>query len=187
MNIIYPHHHHKVSLVLVMLLVVSMLMMNQQQQVRAAELTSSEKTAILNAHNSARLSVAPTPLNKLAALEWSDELASRAASWLTKCAAGPSSNSLNLGVNIHVSMKGNMSVVDIVNEWTLESSKYDFTNNYCSSGDCQHYIQVVSAASTKVGCSRATCAKVFNKPELNGATLIVCNYSPKPNVLDRPY
>ena len=44
-----------------------------------------------------------------------------------------------------------------------------------------HYTQVIWAATTRVGCGRVTCTRQSQQ-----WTLVVCNYSPRGNVLGQP-
>lgn len=53
---------------------------------------------------------------------------------------------------------------------------------------CGHYTQLIWASSVKVGCARKTCSTVYENPDFNGATIVVCDYSPAGNDIgQKPY
>ena len=66
--------------------------------------------------------------------------------------------------------------------WFDEHVDYDFNSSTCAySKMCGHYLQVVSANTTKVGCSYKTCNNLIVKNS------VVCYYSPSMNFLQPPY
>lgn len=98
-------------------------------------LTAAEKTAILNAHNSARASVNP-PAQFMNVLVWDDQLAATAQSWSEQCV---SSNGLllnhnpnrgvgyptSVGENIYASTGPITSMSAVVDVWVSEKAYYN--------------------------------------------------------------
>ena len=77
------------------------------------------------------------------------------------------------------------NLLRMVQQWVEEGSVYDYAANTCAGEpysingnwkQCGHYTQIVSAATTKVGCGRSWC------PNLTYPSTLVCNFSPAANV-----
>ncbi|KAG4114361.1 hypothetical protein ERO13_D12G041532v2 [Gossypium hirsutum] len=65
--------------------------------------------------------------------------------------------------------------------WVNEKANYNYNSNRCAAGKvCGHYTQVVWRNSVHLGCAKVKCN--------NGGTFIVCNYSPRGNIVgQKPY
>lgn len=65
-----------------------------------------------------------------------------------------------------------LTPADVVNSWAAEKANYNYDTNSCAPGKvCGHYIQLVWAETTEVGCGYAVCSG-------NSDQVWVCNYRP---------
>ncbi|CAI5939673.1 unnamed protein product [Closterium sp. NIES-65] len=132
---------------------------------------------IMEPHNAARAAVG------VPALTWNDTLAAEALTWITSlattdntCRTATRNSALSYGQNLMTTIGiGQWTGRMVVNSWVAEKSRYTYSplNGGCAAGSiCSHYVQIVSRASTAVGCASYTCAGA-------GAQLWACFYSPK--------
>jgi uncharacterized protein YkwD len=152
----------------------------------ASPFTSSEKQAIVSAHNQKRAGVNPSAQN-MKTMVWDAALASSAQAYANKCisTAGTLMDhnadrskgfSYYVGENIYATQASVANGVDAVNLWYNEVTDYNYDTNTCAQGKiCGHYTQLVWATSNKVGCGRASC------PNIKYPNTIVCDYGPGGN------
>ncbi|XLU48039.1 pathogenesis-related protein 1B-like [Arachis ipaensis] len=135
----------------------------------------------LKVHNAARAIVGVEPLL------WDSELESYANKLLSRhtvdCLRVEQIQYTLYGRNFasYDSSFENFSGADAVASWVEQRQNYDYKSNSCIDGTptCLTYIQVVSKASTHLGCARVKC--------INGDTLVGCYYHPAPIAGQRPY
>jgi len=148
----------------------------------AQPLTPADKTTMLSLLNAARAGVSP-PAATMPPLAWDERLESIAQAWANACTdvAAPSGMldhnpnrgrgyPLSVGENLAAS-SGLITPARAVELWMSEAAGYDLASDRCT-GVCGHYKQVVNAATTAVGCARATC------PRLKLSSTLVCNFAP---------
>jgi pathogenesis-related protein 1 len=141
---------------------------------------------ILLAHNAARAAVSPAAKSALSPLTWSQEAATVAAQYASKCIFEHNAERSDFGENLYAS-SGNSTGTKVVEDWAAEKQDYDYGLNACS-GVCGHYTQVVWAATTQVGCAKQSCTR--NSPFGSSASweIWVCNYAPPGNYVgQKPY
>ncbi|KAG2392104.1 hypothetical protein C9374_013589 [Naegleria lovaniensis] len=144
--------------------------------------SSSEKTSIVNAHNTARFdSTLSPPAANMQSMVWDDALATTAANYVNQCVFAHNANrGSNVGENIYMGYSQTIGTA-AVNSWASEKQYYNYYSG-CQNGQvCGHYTQIIWASSVKVGCARKTCSTITGYPNFNGATIVVCNYSPAGN------
>jgi hypothetical protein len=177
----------------------------------AQTLTQQETIAVLSALNKQRANLQQPPAIALPMLTWDPALETIAHSWALSCTADSSGNLLahnphrsasypgSVGENI-AGWRGRLtlaSLINAVNQWGGEARDYNIVRNTCAGEPnsihhqwhkCAHYTQIVSAATTKVGCARSVC------PNLTFPITLVCNFGNAGNMYDaitgtlnRPY
>jgi pathogenesis-related protein 1 len=131
---------------------------------------------MLDAHNQVRSRV------KVAPLQWSHQLASRAQDWANSLLTRgqflhrPKSP---YGENLFEIRGTTASPSMVVDAWAGEAPNYDYKSNRCRRGMCGHYTQVIWASTQQVGCAVA---------RNRSREVWVCNYDPPGNwVGQRPY
>jgi uncharacterized protein YkwD len=140
-----------------------------------AELTASEKRALLDQHNAwrARFSVA--------ALAWDDGVARVAQEWADRLATSrrfEHRTDGRYGENLWTGTAGRFAMTAVVDAWGSEQKDFDIATNACARDKvCGHFTQVVWRSSTRLGCGKATGA--------NGFDIVVCNYDPPGNFRGR--
>jgi len=136
---------------------------------------------ITDAHNAVRAEEGVAPLS------WSNALARDAQTWAdqlseTSCAflSGETEPGDSLFVGYPV---GGFTARDVVDDWAGEGAYYDYDDDECappSSGlTCAHYLQVVWAATERVGCGVSACSDDWE--------VWACIYDPPGNTGGRPY
>jgi pathogenesis-related protein 1 len=168
---------------------------------QAANLSTTDVSQALNAHNGVRQRVAQAESARLGRtiripnLIWDATVAALAQDWANQQAARLRQGlavqhrpNNAYGENIYWAWSSptapNPSPSVAVQWWASEQQYYNYTTNACTSGRvCGHYTQLVWSATTRVGCGRAVWAAA-NKQYV----LWVCNYAPKGNIYgQRPY
>jgi pathogenesis-related protein 1 len=150
-------------------------------------LTRAQADEVVRAHNVWRQRVGVPPLG------WAADLAERAqsrASYLAAhgCAMEHGPLPKDIGENLcwlgSLRSPGHKDELDLVtptwviDTWGAESADYSPERDTCTPNrQCDHYTQIVWAATTEVGCGMAVC------PTLD--QLWVCNYRPKGNIRAR--
>ena len=172
-------------------------------QVCLADLSSSEVTGMLTAHNDVRASAAPSAAD-MTRLVWDASRASVAQSWANQCNfshnanrnanyAALSSNSGGVGENIDITTGTRASALSGANSavglWPAEASAYHFATNTCASGQvCGHYTQLAWANTLHVGCGITQCPTVIGASGFNNAQVVICDYNPAGNFVgQRPH
>ncbi|XP_062611677.1 glioma pathogenesis-related protein 1-like [Saccostrea cucullata] len=159
-----------------------------------AALDESEIQTYVDAHNEFRRAVSPTAGN-IRKIKWSEELANVAAEWAETCnwSHNPDRSSKSpsfgyVGENKYLTTATEDKIHRSVEYWNLESSKYDYDTQTCSSGICSHYTQVVWHDSEYVGCGVQFCSSMNGLSGWNDVTFYVCNYGPGGNYVGQdPY
>jgi len=174
---------------------------------RVQPFTGEDEQAILKLHNAAKSGVNP-PADMMRSYAWDPALAAIAQNWASRCVDGgagfighnPNASRRyggSVGENIFATSASSVTPADAVNAWMGERAPYDVVANTCAARpfslnnptwkQCGHYVQLVSAASTKLGCARTRCNR------LALPWTIVCDYAPAGltvgtgGALPRPY
>lgn len=166
--------------VLCLLLVMSA----KAQKSISSHITKEEAQPAIEFHNKARKEVG------VAALTWSNELASFAQAWADNLVSGgcklkhrPADGkwAQQYGENIFFASKPTATVLDASQAWYSEIKNFTYgklnTNNWSKAG---HYTQMVWRKTTQLGMGSAVCP--------SGAIIIVANYNPRGNFMgEKPY
>ncbi|XP_064425260.1 peptidase inhibitor 16 [Latimeria chalumnae] len=150
-------------------------------------LKDEEKKLLLEKHNLYRSQVLPSAANMLE-MSWDTELESLAENYATNCIWDHNPDRGMTGENLFASINKPLDVEEAMKDWYQEHEDYDFETKECTMGKaCGHYTQIVWADSDKIGCGTNFCDTMqgINRPNV---FLLVCNYAPPGNVVDRdPY
>ncbi|KAL5103168.1 GLIPR1-like protein 1 [Taenia crassiceps] len=143
-------------------------------------LTDVERAQILKAHLEVREDVQPSASNMLL-MHYSMALERLAADWAARCVlAHPNPRRYpqyrGIGQNIALIAGFKPYLTESVCGWKRESRFYRYSNNTCSH-KCGHYIQLVWAKSSQLGCARQRCDGL-NPGWRNPQYLTVCQYRP---------
>ena len=149
----------------------------------AASEQETLRTAMLAAHNQERATLGLSPL------EWSDALATEAASNAKVLAAARDpilahlqmNNGKPRGENLWLGTRGAFTFADMAEGWLEERSLYvnGVMPNISSSGnwaDVGHYSQMIWRTTTRIGCAVASSAEM---------DILVCRYDPPGNIYGR--
>jgi Cysteine-rich secretory protein family len=159
-----------------------LLIVSFAREATAQALTPADKTSMLGLLNAARAGVSPAAAT-MPPLAWDERLETIAQAWANTCTdvAAPSGmldHNPNRGRGYPGSVGENLAASSgliaparAVELWMSEAAGYDLASDRCT-GVCGHYKQVVNAATTAVGCARATC------PRLKFSSTLVCNFAP---------
>ncbi|CAD5223138.1 unnamed protein product [Bursaphelenchus xylophilus] len=140
--------------------------------------TEYHKGWLTGEHNRYRRMV---PATDMRMIYWSEELARSAQRHADRCDFRHSRDRVNVGENIWAAPYSNYS--DAVLRW------FDEVNNPrcgCSQGYkhcCGHYIQLVWARTTLVGCGYARCRDVWGVLGRGHSNVFVCHYNPQGNTV----
>nr|QVT77385.1 pathogenesis-related protein 1 [Moniliophthora perniciosa]QVT77386.1 pathogenesis-related protein 1 [Moniliophthora perniciosa]QVT77392.1 pathogenesis-related protein 1 [Moniliophthora perniciosa]QVT77393.1 pathogenesis-related protein 1 [Moniliophthora perniciosa]QVT77397.1 pathogenesis-related protein 1 [Moniliophthora perniciosa] len=132
-----------------------------------------EKSQFLGVHNIERMSHGADPF------QWSDDLASKADSWASRCQLKGSDGSLSgiqYGENI-VAATGDFSINAAVGTFLSDKDQYNSANPVYN-----HWTQAVWKSSKEVGCAVSECDGIFDAV-YGTAKLVVCLYSPAGNIV----
>lgn len=136
-----------------------------------AELSDTDRAALLGQHNAWRAEY------KMPPLVWDHQLAVIAQAWADELSAsGRFEHRPNgaFGENIWSGTAGKFSMASVVDRWGDEREYYDMGSSTCTRGKvCGHFTQVVWWNSSRLGCGKAT--------GTDGYDLVVCNYDPPGN------
>jgi pathogenesis-related protein 1 len=170
-------------------------------------LTREDEQAMLTLHNAAKESAKP-PAATMRPYTWDPLLASIAQTWASRCVDGGAGfvghnpiasrrYGASVGENIFATSASSVTPADAVSAWLAERAQYDLAANTCAGRpfsvtnatwtQCGHYVQLVNAGSTKLGCARTRCSR------LGLPWTIVCDYAPAGltvgagGALPRPY
>lgn len=159
-------------------------------RIASADVSPAEQTAMLTATNTLRRNVAASETRRLGQtvtipdLTWNAAVAAAAQGWANHIAATGSldhnESRGDLGENLY--MESGSSATGsgdrAFQAWAAEASGYKWDTNSCTDV-CGHYTQLVWAATTSIGCGKATAG---------ANTYWVCNFAPPGNFNgQRPY
>jgi len=83
------------------------------------------------------------------------------------------------GENMAGGAELNMSFTKLIQIWIDEKVDYNISRNFCTPGAvCGHYKQVISRATTEIGCGINRQSNTSGEKWKNQASMLVCNYSP---------
>ncbi|XP_044019292.1 venom allergen 5-like [Aphidius gifuensis] len=166
-------------------------------------ISSDERNEILKVHNMFRKTVAngkeprgspgPQPAGIIKDLKWDKELANIAQRWANQCVDGHDEcrNTKTFGyVGQNWALMGDSrgwtaTMTGLIKGWYEEVQYYNknnvekFRRNY--GPVTGHYTQMVWGQTTHIGCG---VARYYRKGYYT--TVLVCNYGPGGNILDRP-
>lgn len=140
--------------------------------------TPEESKKVVALHNSFRTPLSIPSLNyseHLAqfALVWCKELGRKNGAFEHRPRTGTFGH--KYGENIYMGTKSSTPFIDAVNLWSTEKSKFRNDvldrSNWSKAG---HYSQMIWRKSVSVGCAVV---------EINGKSIVVCNYDPAGNVM----
>lgn len=144
----------------------------------AAQLTATDRQAILDAHNQARCDVNP-PAAVMPGLVWDDDLATVAQAYADTGVLSFNADRVEQyqalghpGVYVGENIAGGTSLGGpaAVALWTSAASFFEAATNTCASGEeCRYYTQVVWANTLAVGCGKVT---------LKDLSFYICDYAP---------
>ncbi|KAG7384526.1 hypothetical protein PHYPSEUDO_002514 [Phytophthora pseudosyringae] len=145
--------------------------------VAADSFTAEDQAVWVDRHNYFRTTGLPWSAGDMRRIGWSSDLATTAAATAAKCSATTAA-----GVNAYQSAASNSSAVvdEAIQQWVVETSMTTLktlaqpgaSGVDVGTGTYNAYSQVLWAATTSVGCARASCS---------GGDLVVCEYSPAGN------
>ncbi|KAK2824905.1 hypothetical protein Q7C36_018832 [Tachysurus vachellii] len=141
------------------------------------DLTTDEKTQIVDLLNQYRSSVNPGAAN-IQRMLWHDKISEVAAAYAAECIwdHNPKIKGI-LGESIYMTL-GPLTVSHPFSVWFDQNVNYNFYLNDCINGKpCGDYTQMVWANTTFVGCAAQYCPSV-SKFDAENATMLVCNYYP---------
>jgi len=157
---------------------------------------------VVKAHNQVRHNVnngvysnQPIANPPLLDLVWDQNLADSAQLYANQCTWQHSSNRINTGENLYVSLSsqaGQVSTIEqAVYSWAEgEYLDYNFSSSTCNAGKmCGHYTQVVWQNTLQVGCAVAACnplnssdGGLLTTSSTPYSSFIVCQYGPGGNI-----
>ncbi|XP_035679866.1 peptidase inhibitor 16-like [Branchiostoma floridae] len=86
------------------------------------------------------------------------------------------------GQNIALSPEGD--VVGLLQQWMAQQEHYNYHNNTCAGNNtCRDYLQMVWAATNRVGCAIAANCETKERK----ISMLVCYYSPPMERWTKPY
>lgn len=143
---------------------------------KAIPLSDEDKRLAVQRHNEIRAAVKPLASDMLE-MVWDDDLAAVAGKWARQCRPGhdeghndePKLPGIVIGQN---AARGYNTVVEAIDGWfsEIENFTYGVPMGNKTNG---HYIQLIFANSTRVGCGMADCRGHSVYPRFQ-----VCNYAP---------
>ncbi|GAA5832144.1 hypothetical protein JCM3766R1_003739 [Sporobolomyces carnicolor] len=134
----------------------------------------------LKAHNDLRAK------HKVAALTWSNELASAAQAWTDKCVYQHGQGKIiGAGENI-AAYTGSDNVLGAISMWSNEASLYNF-NAPGYSSTTGHFTQQVWSGTTQIGCAQTLCPSLTipGKPSWTNGYFYVCEYKSTGNIVGK--
>nr|ADN00777.1 LON-1 protein [Haemonchus contortus] len=133
---------------------------------------------ITHEHNRYRRMVPASDMNML---YWSHELAASAQRHANTCDFRHSRGRVNVGENIWAAPYSNYS--DAISQWFNEVHNPYCGCNHAYKHCCGHYVQVVWAKTTLVGCGFARCRDVQGVLGHGHRNVFVCHYNPQGNTV----
>ncbi|CAD5230367.1 unnamed protein product [Bursaphelenchus okinawaensis] len=162
-------------------------------EVKAARLSSSQKKAIVKAHNDLRRTLAtggseasdgtmPEAAN-MNELVWDDDLEAEAQTWAQQCEfrhpdeSDYGQNIASQAPAISSSKAANKAMVS----WWSEIAYYPAETAYEHISGTGHFTQMAWALTTRIGCAVQTCTE-GGPAGFDDWSFTVCNYYPKGNM-----
>merc|ERR1712178_158359 len=161
---------------------------NRNKRSATRELTDSERSALLDAHNNWRAKAARGELTdsvkarKMETMYWDKELENHSKEYSKLCIwdhsqpQGFDQLGYSYGENLYITSRLNIDNLEqAVDSWATEHLDYNHFTGECVAGKmCGHYTQVVWEDTTRVGCAITECESVQGISF--GGSLIVCQY-----------
>ena len=165
----------------------------------AQSLTPQQKWEIVHHHNALRASEGA---DNMELITWNDFLASLAEIWAANCSRNPGQwnpgdggempladnrHHTSIGHNLRVTSGSAISLIQSIDAWYDEKANFNYDTLGCTPGKmCEHFIQVVWAASRHVGCAYRRCEPLTGSS--SKATYLVCIYDPPAeNYISKPF
>ncbi|PIK56156.1 hypothetical protein BSL78_06942 [Apostichopus japonicus] len=129
---------------------------------------------------------------------WDADLALSAQQWADRCQnehpVARNRDYTNIGQNLFIKADSSAAdppspVMTPVRSWNSQAKDYTYINNSCAE-NCAEYKQVIWAETEKVGCGVKYCevASTRSGTAYQNAWIVVCNYSPRADVIGaKPY
>ncbi|XP_071306059.1 peptidase inhibitor 16 [Agelaius tricolor] len=137
-------------------------------------LSDEEKKIIVDEHNKYRSQVSP-PAQAMMKMTWDTDLEVDAQRHAEKCKWGQNGGPGRLNL---FAIPSTLDVKFAIEGWNSERKFFNLTTSECVPvHSCDNYVQVIWAATTRVGCGSNYCEKI-NGMEGENLHLLVCNYYP---------
>ncbi|XP_074384035.1 peptidase inhibitor 16 [Zonotrichia albicollis] len=137
-------------------------------------LSDEEKKIIVDEHNKYRSQVSP-PAQAMMKMTWDPDLEVDAQKYAEKCIRAQN------GGPGRLNFFGTPSALDVklaIEEWNRERIFFNLKTSECVPvHSCDNYVQMIWAATTRVGCGSHYCEKIKGM-EAENMHLLVCNYYP---------
>ena len=138
---------------------------------------------LLNAHNQVREAEGVG----LESFKWSKQIAKIAQAHADRCVWQSNGDRGYLGENLYLIGSTEVDVERVVSRWARGKQYWDFESKTCEGrNNCGSWKQLVSSATTMVGCGITTCDTIDlgGGYEWEDATIIVCDYHLPGNIRD---
>ncbi|BHF61648.1 hypothetical protein SprV_0100462300 [Sparganum proliferum] len=147
-----------------------------------------QKYWIVTFHQAARDSVNATDMQFMT---YDGELEKLAERWISSCRYRSPRKmdkpfyrlGQNIGIKVAEPEEEESAVKDIVQSWFNETANYTYTGNECH-GECKHYIQMMWANASQVGCAVKYCDGIVRNRR---AFYLACQYDKKATRERTPY
>nr|XP_039272458.1 GLIPR1-like protein 1 isoform X1 [Styela clava] len=138
------------------------------------------KQGILAAHNHARVHF---PASNMKLMTWDRGLEKMAIRHTRECLYSSSAYFHPVGENVFAStgLPYSEGILErVIDLYYTEKANYDFENLRCKKGKtCQHFLQVIWAKSSRVGCGATLCRNLNVHGKIwDHAFYFTCNYAP---------
>ncbi|GAA5890737.1 hypothetical protein JCM6882_000639 [Rhodosporidiobolus microsporus] len=126
--------------------------------------------AVLAAHNEWRAQYGSP------AVAWDAEMAANAATYIDACNFQHSSS--GYAENLAFSWQETTMAQDGVDMWMEEAANYDYSDpTSTAKGETGHFMNVVWASTTRIGCAEKYCSSLTGVPYDNASgTIFICDY-----------
>jgi len=147
------------------------------------QLDQAMKDHILKLHNDYRSQQHSSNMGKL---EWDPALEAKASAWAGRCVYKHSGRGENMAYRAgypHMDQTEKQRVEGAMQAFYDEIKRYRYGTQSCGPSNSCHYLQIVWAKTTKVGCATKICNRLGNINWADKAWFIVCNFDPVGNTI----